>query len=157
MIAASAAEYMPGVDWRLWKAQVQAESGFKANATSPVGAMGLSQVMPRTFAEISTRAGIKGNPYDPMTNLRAGAWYMARQRDIFKAPRPEAEKHNLAAASYNSGAGNVIKAQNIAGNPPEWQPVADVLPKVTGHHAVETVNYVKRIRENHRSYILAGN
>lgn len=156
MIAASAAEYMPEVDWRLWKAQVQAESAFRVNATSPVGAMGLSQVMPATFREISERAGIRGNPYDPMTNLRAGAWYMARQRAIFKAPRPESDRHDLACAAYNAGAGNVIKAQRLAGNPAGWAPVAAVLHQVTGHHSTETVNYVKRIRENYRAYLLNG-
>lgn len=147
---------MPSVDWRLWRAQIETESAMRAGATSPVGAMGLAQVMPATFRDISKASGIAGNPYDPEVNINAGAWYMAKQRAIFKAPRPEADKHNLACASYNAGAGNIIKAQRLAGNPEGWEPVAETLPKVTGHHSTETINYVKRIRETYRRYILTG-
>jgi soluble lytic murein transglycosylase-like protein len=147
---------MPSVDWRLWKAQVKAESAFKAGAVSPVGAMGLSQIMPATFKEIAERSGIKGQPFDPETNLMSGAWYMARQRAIFKAPRPDFERHNLALAAYNAGAGNVIKAQRLAGNPISWQPTADKLHLVTGRHAKETTDYVKKIRSFHRAYLISG-
>lgn len=147
---------MPSVDWRLWKAQVKAESAFKAGAVSTVGAMGLSQIMPDTFAEIGQRSGIKGNPLDPETNLMAGAFYMARQRAAFKLPRPDFERHNLALASYNAGIGNIIKAQKLAGNPTEWHPVSEKLPLVTGRHAKETTDYVKKIRSFHRAYLISG-
>lgn len=148
---------MPSVDWRLWKAQVKAESAFKAGAVSPVGAMGLSQIMPATFAEIGQRSGIKGNPFDPEVNIMAGAFYMARQRAAFKFPRPDFERHNLALASYNAGVGNIIRAQKLAGNPPEWQPVADKLHLVTGRHSKETINYVSKIRAFHRAMLISGN
>lgn len=156
LIKASAETWMPGVDWRWWKAQVKAESAFNPLAKSPVGAMGLSQIMPATFAEIGRKSGITGNPYAPEVNLFAGAFYMSRQRAIFKAPRPEYEKHAFACAAYNSGAGNIIKAQGLAGNPPEWQPVAEKLHLVTGRHSHETIGYVKRIRAFHKAYLLAG-
>jgi len=147
---------MPSVDWRLWKAQVKAESSFKAGAISPVGAMGLSQIMPATFAEIGQRSGIKGDPFDPEVNLMAGAWYMNRQRAIFKSPRPDYERHNLAMASYNAGAGSIIKAQQLAGNPHGWQPVAEKLHLVTGKHSKETIDYVTKIRAFHRAMLIAG-
>lgn len=156
LIKKSAETWLPVIDWRLWKAQVEAESAFRVNARSPVGAMGLSQIMPATFADIGKQSGISGNPYDPETNLMAGAWYMRRMRGVFTAPRPEAEKHNLAVASYNAGAGNIIKAQALAGNPQNWQPVADILHLVTGKHATETTGYVTKIRANYRRYLLAG-
>ena len=156
LIKRSAETFMPSVDWRLWKAQVKAESAFKAGAVSPVGAIGLAQIMPATFKEIAERSGIKGQPFDPETNLMSGAWYMARQRAIFKAPRPDFERHNLAMAAYNCGAGNVIKAQRLAGNPQEWQPVADKLHLVTGRHSNETIQYVRKIRAYHRAFIISG-
>lgn len=121
-----------------------------------MGAMGLSQIMPATFRDISRASGIEGDPYDPEVNLMAGAWYMRRMRGVFTAPRPDSECHNLATASYNAGAGNIIKAQKLAGNPPDWQSAADKLHIITGHHSIETINYVKRIRENYRRYLLAG-
>lgn len=97
-----------------------------------------------------------GNPYAAEVNLMAGAYYMARMRGIFKAPRPEAERHNLACAAYNAGAGNIIRAQRLAGNPQGWGPVAAALPQVTGRHSAETVNYVKRIRATHARYVAQG-
>lgn len=148
--------YIPEVDWKLWKAQVHTESAFNPNARSPVGAQGLSQVMPGTFIQISRESGIQGNPYDPQTNLMAGAYYMAKMRRIFKAPRPNIERHKLACASYNAGAGHIIKAQRIAGNPVEWEPVSLVLVQVTGKHSVETVNYVKRIYRTYQSYLIGS-
>ena len=157
MIAASAATYMPEVDWKLWKAQVHTESAFNPNARSPVGAQGLSQVMPGTFMQINKESGIRGNPYDPQTNLNAGAYYMAKMRRTFKSPRPDIERHKLACASYNAGAGHIIKAQKIAGNPIDWQPVSLVLVQVTGKHSVETTNYVKRIYGTYQTYLIGSN
>lgn len=118
--------------------------------------MGCAQIMPATFREISRQSGITGNPYAAEVSIMAGAYYMARQRAVFKAQRPDYERHNLAAAAYNSGAGNIIKAQRLAGNPVGWEPVAAALPQVTGRHSTETINYVKRIRETHSRYIAAG-
>ena len=40
--------------------------------TSSAGAMGLMQVMPGTFAEMSARYGLGSDPYDPRANILAG-------------------------------------------------------------------------------------
>jgi soluble lytic murein transglycosylase-like protein len=157
LIERSANTFMPSVDWRLWRAQIKAESAFKPNAVSPVGAQGLAQIMPATFKEIAEKSGIKGSAFDPEVNLMSGAFYMARMRNTFKSPRPDFERHNLAMASYNAGAGNIIKAQRLAGNPAEWQPVAEQLHLVTGKHAKETRDYVTKIRAFHRADIMLGN
>ncbi len=147
---------MPEIDWLLWKAQIKQESGFNCNATSPVGAQGCAQIMPSTMRDISRLSGIVGSAYDPEIGINAGAFYMAKQRAIFKSPRPDFERHNLAMASYNAGAGNIIKAQKLAGNPIDWQPVADKLPLVTGKHAKETTDYVVKIRAYHRAFVMSG-
>lgn len=118
--------------------------------------MGCAQIMPATMRDITRLSGITGSAYDPETGINAGAWYLARMRGIFKAPRPERERHNLAMASYNAGAGNIIRAQRVAGGPEDWQPVADVLDQVTGRHATETRNYVIKINATYRRYILSG-
>lgn len=147
---------MPAVDWRLWRAQIETESAMRHTARSPVGAMGLAQVMPGTFRDIARASGINGDPFDPETNLNAGAFYMARMRSVFKAPRPEIDRHNLACAAYNAGSGHIIRAQKLAGDPLGWGPVALTLPQVTGRHSTETINYVKRIRATYRRYIFSG-
>lgn len=48
---------MPGVDWRLLKAQYYQESHLKPNAVSPVGAAGVAQFMPATWRQISRELG----------------------------------------------------------------------------------------------------
>lgn len=156
IIKKSAETWLIGVDWRLWRSQIQQESAFNCNATSPVGAMGCAQIMPGTMRDISKQSGIMGNPYDPEIGINAGAFYMSRMRAVFKAERPEAEKHNLAMASYNAGVGNVVKAQALAGNPKEWQPVADKLHLVTGKHSKETIDYVAKIRSYYNRALLTG-
>lgn len=132
------------------------ESAGRAGAVSPVGAMGLAQVMPGTFADIGRKSGITGNPFDPLTNLRAGAWYMASLRKQFHTRRSADDRHSLALGSYNAGVGNIVRAQRIAGDPVEWQPVSDALPQVTGRHAKETQDYVVKIWQYYRSYVAAG-
>lgn len=156
IIKRSAEMYLPGVDWLLWKSQIKQESSFNCNATSPVGAQGCAQIMPATMRDISRLSGILGSAYDPEIGIAAGSFYMAQQRAIFRAPRPDFERHNLAMAAYNAGAGSIIKAQALAGNPAEWQPVADKLHLVTGKHARETRDYVTKINRYYRAMLLSG-
>lgn len=138
--------YLPGYDWRLWKAQLYQESLLKPDAVSPVGARGVAQFMPATWAEVS-RALNLGNvsPHMARPAILAGAYYQGRQIGIWKAPRPAADRYSLAAASYNAGAGNVIKAQRVCGGVNGYSAIIQCLPKVTGHHAKETTTYVDRI------------
>ncbi|MEH3158382.1 MAG: lytic transglycosylase domain-containing protein [Sphingomonas taxi] len=67
--------------------------------TSPAGAMGLMQVMPATFATMRARYGLGSDPYDPRTNILAGAAYLREMYDRY------GERHFLAA--YNAGPGRV--------------------------------------------------
>ena len=67
--------------------------------TSPAGAMGLMQVMPATFAELSARYGLGSDPYEPRANILAGAAYLREMYDRF------GPAHFLAA--YNAGPGRV--------------------------------------------------
>jgi len=54
-------------------------------------------------------------------------------------------------ASYNAGAGNIIRAQSLCGGALDWTGIAPCLPQVTGHHAHETITYVERIDRWYRS------
>ncbi len=67
--------------------------------TSSAGAMGLMQVMPATFAELTARYGLGGDPYEPRANILAGAAYLREMYDRF------GPAHFLAA--YNAGPGRV--------------------------------------------------
>jgi len=62
-------------------AVMRAESGGQAMLdgrpiTSRVGAMGLMQVMPETWAELRDRYALGSNPYDPRDNILAGTAYL---------------------------------------------------------------------------------
>jgi len=138
--------YLPGVDWRLLKAQYYQESRLDPAAVSPVGAAGIAQFMPGTWAEVSRQIGSgQISPHMAEPAIEAGAYYMAQLRKRWSAPRSEADRHSLALASYNAGLGNILKAQKLAGGAPDYAQIIKRLPEVTGRHAKETTTYVMRI------------
>ena len=62
-----------GLDPRLVKSMIAAESEFTARAVSPAGALGLMQVMPATAGSM----GVSGKAlFEPESNIRAGTAYM---------------------------------------------------------------------------------
>lgn len=71
------------------------ESGGRQNATSRVGAMGLMQVMPGTYAELSRRYGLGGDPYHPWDNIMAGTAYIREMYELYGSP--------AFLAAYNAG------------------------------------------------------
>lgn len=148
---------MPGVDWRLYRAQLFQESRLQPDAISPAGAEGLAQFMPGTWLEVSRALGYDGlSPQMAAPAIEAGAYYMGRMRSIWTAPRQEADRHSLAMASYNAGAGNIIKAQRVAGGPPDYASIIAALPQVTGRHANETQTYVPRIWAYWQRMVISG-
>ena len=81
-------------------AVMRAESGGRTTEygrpiTSPAGAMGLMQLMPKTYAEMRRAHGLGTNPYDPRDNIFAGTAYLRAMADRFGYP-------GLFAA-YNAG------------------------------------------------------
>jgi cell division septation protein DedD len=63
--------------------------------TSPVGAMGLMQVMPGTYDELRARYSLSDDPFDPHDNILAGVAYMREMYDIYGSPG--------FLAAYNAG------------------------------------------------------
>lgn len=138
--------FLPGVDWRLLKAQYYQESLLDPDAVSPVGAAGVAQFMPATWLEVSRELDMETmSPHMAEPAIQAGAYYMAKLRRIWSAPRPEPDRHSLAMASYNAGAGNLIQAQKLCGGPNAYRRIAACLHQVTGRHHRETLTYVERI------------
>jgi soluble lytic murein transglycosylase-like protein len=98
-VAAAEFEIDPAIAFGL----VRAESSFRNAATSPVGAIGLTQLMPRTASWMEpgiTRAELR----DPETNLRIGFKYLRYLLDKYEGDE------RLALIAYNRGPGTVDNA-----------------------------------------------
>lgn len=135
-------------DWRWWKAQAMAESALDSTAQSHCGAMGLMQIMPGTWEQIAAKLDV-ASPWIVKDAIQAGIWYDARMWAIWRAPRPLVDRVAFTLASYNAGAGNIIRAQRLVPDELDenaWSSVAEQLHRITGRHHLETQGYVERIR-----------
>jgi len=99
LIAAIACEHQIPVG--LFDALIAQESRYQQNAISPKGAIGLSQLMPRTADYLGVT-----NHWDITENLRGGARYLREQLDEFG-------RYDLALAAYNAGPGRVRSNRRI--------------------------------------------
>ena len=128
----------PMFDWNWFKAQGIAESGLNENARSPAGAIGVMQILPTTFEEISDQQPHYIEVDSARWNIAAGIYYDRRMYTKFPKA-PEQERLYLALASYNAGYGRVLTAFKRAGEKNNWDSVQKHLPG-------ETRAYVSRIR-----------
>ena len=84
---------------------IQAESGWQPSAVSPVGAFGLTQVMPGTAQSMGySLAELRCSP---VLQIEAGARYLSQQYQQFNKSWP------LVLAAYNAGPGAVAKYDGI--------------------------------------------
>ena len=120
-------------------AQIGQESAWNPNAVSPVGAMGLAQFMPATWAEWGTGA----DPFDPMASLSAGARYM-RWVQQWLVSQGLTGSWSESLAAYNWGIGNVRNSWQSYGE--GWLVFA---PQ-------ETRNYVAKIAPYYEAAPLPG-
>ncbi|WP_298253118.1 lytic transglycosylase domain-containing protein [Bradyrhizobium sp.] len=65
------------------RAVMHVESGGDEHATSPRGAIGLMQLMPATWLELSVRYGLGVDPFDAHDNIIAGTAYLKDMHDRF--------------------------------------------------------------------------
>lgn len=114
------------VDPILITAIMEAESNFNFHATSPVGAIGLMQLMPSTAASLGV------NPHNPLENVIGGTIYIRDQIGRFKNWGEYSVTD--AVAAYNAGPGAVEKHGGV----PNYS---------------ETVNYVIKVARNYKSLL----
>jgi soluble lytic murein transglycosylase len=126
------------VDPYLVAAVINVESGFRANATSPAGAIGLMQLLPKTATAVAAHLGLAKRMDAttlkvPADNIRVGTAYLGELLRQYKGDE------RLALAAYNAGMSNAER----------WAVGWDF--KATDAQAVkhidfpETVNYVGEV------------
>jgi soluble lytic murein transglycosylase-like protein len=99
-----------GIDPELGFRLVRVESGFRERAVSPVGALGLTQLMPRTAAEL--QPGItREQTFERDTNLRLGFRYLRWLLQMYDGDIEE------ALHAYNRGPGTVRRVRAAGRNP----------------------------------------
>ena len=79
------------------RAVMRVESDSKQRARSSKGAMGLMQIMPKTWADLRARYGLGADSFDPRDNILAGAAYIRELSDRYGTPG--------FLAAYNAGPG----------------------------------------------------
>ncbi|MEZ4301856.1 MAG: peptidoglycan DD-metalloendopeptidase family protein [Polyangiaceae bacterium] len=96
------------------------ESAGDPEATSPAGAVGLMQIMPKTGALIAEQQGVPGFSEsllrDPAVNVDFGAFYLSEQASHLGAGADLTKQIALATAAYNAGPA-AVKAHLEAGRP----------------------------------------
>ena len=87
------------VPGRWIRAVMRQESGGQQQAVSPVGAIGLMQLMPRTYAELRDENGLGNDPFEPRDNILAGTAYLRSMYERYGAPG--------FLAAYDAGPGRL--------------------------------------------------
>jgi membrane-bound lytic murein transglycosylase MltF len=141
------------VDWLLMAAQGYQESQLNQAIKSPVGAIGVMQVMPKTGKELAV-----GDITQIEANINAGIKYMRYMIDQYyeKEPMTKLDKALFAFASYNAGPAGVAKLRKEAAkrglDPNVWfHNVEYVAAEKIG---AEPVTYVSNIYKYYIAYKL---
>lgn len=90
-----------GLPMALIDAVIRTESGYRPQALSRAGAVGLMQLMPKTARDLGVE-----DPFDPRANVIGGARYLRKMIDRFGSLR-------LAVAAYNAGPKLVAKNRAV--------------------------------------------
>ncbi len=86
-----------GVPQSWIRAVMHAESRSRPGAVSSAGAMGLMQIMPKTWEELRARHRLGPDPFEPRDNIFAGVAYLRELHTRFGSPG--------FLAAYNAGPG----------------------------------------------------
>jgi soluble lytic murein transglycosylase-like protein len=111
-------------------AVIDAESAGDPRAVSPKGALGLMQLMPRTWRDLRSRYGLGDDPFDVHDNIIAGAAYLSLLYQAYGAPG--------FLAAYNAGPER-WRAFTVAGValPPETRRYVSALAPALGLAAAD--------------------
>ena len=133
-----------GVDLELLWGVARQESRFSPGVASPVGAIGLLQLMPETAAELAGRQPSSEELQNPALNAQLGARYLKQLLQRW------GNQPFLSVASYNAGPGAVEGW--LTGTLPDPQREPELWTEAIPYP--ETRLYVKKVLGNRWSYQL---
>ncbi|OUL91525.1 transglycosylase SLT domain-containing protein [Paraburkholderia hospita] len=142
-----------GFDPLMLAAQGYQESQLNQSARSPVGAVGVMQLMPGTGKEMAV-----GSIGVTESNIHAGTKYMDRlmTRYFPDAHFDDDNRTLFAFASYNAGAANIAKMRKEAAarglDPDKWFNNVEIV--VAEKIGIETTTYVRNIFKYYAAYRL---
>jgi len=128
--AALEADIAPRVAFGL----VKAESSFRTKIVSPVGAIGLTQLMPAT-ARWLVPGTTKADLMQPETNLRVGFKYLHHLIESYNG------NEMLALTAYNRGPGTVAKLLKRGSDPDNGYAEKVLTGKSTKHVALMNAKF----------------
>lgn len=147
-----------GIAPELILAVMDTESSFNPFAVSPVGALGLMQVMSKTagkdvYQKIYRRSDRPSKKvlFDPKSNIDIGTAYLSVLRDAYlKGIHDRVKQEYCIIAAYNGGAGNLLKTfhrdRNKALAKINAMSPQQVYKKIlTSHPKLESRNYLKKV------------
>ena len=141
------------VDYLLMAAQGYQESTLDQNAKSPVGAIGVMQVMPATGKDLKV-----GDITEIDANIHAGVKYMRFMMDQYYKddPMDDVNKMLMTFALYNAGPGRIRQLRREAEkqglDPNVW--IGNVERVASARIGRETVTYVSNIYKYYVAYKL---
>jgi soluble lytic murein transglycosylase len=125
---------------------IRTESSFQAEIVSWAGAVGLTQLMPATAADMAGRIRARGGPQytgdmdanlrNPEINVRIGAYYLAYLQDLIEHPM-------LSILAYNGGMNRVRRWYREASEKFEFSLPGDLFLETV--ELEETRNYGRKV------------
>lgn len=127
-------------------AQLHQESGWRHDAVSRVGAVGLAQFMPATARGIAREFGDIPAPLDPRWSMLYQSRYMKQLYEDVDHAKDPCERYAFALSAYNGGLGWVRRRQALSAHPENClYQTCEINPGILASNQRENADYPKRI------------
>ena len=128
---------------------ILAESSYRPEAVSSVGAQGLMQVMPATAEWIAGKLDVDiqtADLFDPETNIRFGCWYLGFLMNRFGGDM------KCATAAYHAGQGTVDKWLADPECSPDGATLENIPSGTTDTYVQRVLRYYEKYDELYAEY-----